>query len=63
MKKFEYKTVVIEPTGFWTKKFLPENLDKTMNEYGSAGWELVCVESYTQTGSTYRLIYTFKREL
>ncbi len=63
MKRFEYKTVIIEATGFWSTKFPPEDIDRTLNEYGRGGWELVCVESYTSAGSTYKLMYTFKREM
>ncbi len=62
-KRFEYKTVVIKPTGFWGTAFDPVEIDKELNRYGSEGWELVAVESRDYGGSSYGFHYTFKREL
>lgn len=62
-KRFEYKTVIIEPKGFWGTKYEPADIDKTLNQYGSEGWELVTAESRDYGGSFYGIIYTFKREL
>lgn len=45
-KRFEYKTVVVKPkVGFWTVEYDPNEIDKTLNQYGNEGWELVSVES------------------
>ena len=63
-KRFEYKTVVIKPkTTFWTFDYDPQEIEKTLNQYGSEGWELVAVESRDSGGTSYSLMYTFKREL
>ncbi|WP_435522925.1 DUF4177 domain-containing protein [Chryseobacterium indoltheticum] len=37
-KKFEYKTVIIEPKGFWGTKYEPAEIDKVLNQYGNEGW-------------------------
>jgi hypothetical protein len=62
-KRFEYKTVIIEPKGFWGTKYDPAEIDKVLNQHGSEGWELVTSESRDYGGSSYGVIYTFKREL
>jgi len=62
-KRFEYKTVVIEPKGFWKTRYEPAEMDKILNQYGNEGWELVTAESRDYGGSSYGIIYTFKREL
>lgn len=62
-KRFEYKTVIVKPTTtLWTQKYDPADTDKILNQYGSEGWELVCVESREYVGS-FIFHYTFKREL
>lgn len=62
-KRFEYKTVVVEPTSsFWTLKYDPIETDKILNKHGSEGWELVCVEGREYVGK-FIFHYTFKREL
>lgn len=64
MKKFEYKTVEINPTGTWSSKFDIVEIDKILNDMGNQGWELVSMEDrnigYGTTGCFY---YTFKREI
>lgn len=61
-KRFEYKTVVVKPKiSFWTVEYDPNEMDKTLNQYGNEGWELVSVESREYMG-TYIFHYTFKRE-
>lgn len=62
-KRFEYKTVIIEPTGTWGTKYDPVKIDKILNQHGSEGWELVAAESRDYNGTFYGVIYTFKREL
>ncbi len=39
MKKFEYKTIKIDPKGNWTLKFDPEEIETTLNQLGREGWE------------------------
>ena len=62
-KRFEYKTVIIEPKGFWGTKYNPSEMDKILNQHGSEGWELVAVESRDSGGTSFGFHYTFKREL
>ena len=62
-KRFEYKTVIIKPTGFWGTTFEPVEIDKILNQHGSEGWELVAVESRDSGGTSFGFHYTFKREL
>lgn len=50
MRRFEYLTCVVDY----------RDLDKFLNERGSAGWELVSSNLTPPPGSQYRLI--FKRE-
>lgn len=63
MKKFEYKTVRIEPKSFWNPKIDHEEVDHMLNENGRQGWELVSVIDTEYGGSTWSFHYTFKREL
>lgn len=62
-KRFEYKTIIIEPSGFWKTKYDTEMIDKTLNQYGMDGWELVSVESREMNGTAFGFHYTFKREI
>lgn len=64
MKRFEYKTVEIKPTGTWTSKFDIVEIDKILNAMGSQGWELVSMEDRNVGyGTTACFYYTFKREI
>lgn len=63
MKRFEYKTIEVKPTGTWTSKFDIVEIDKILNEMGSQGWELVTTESRDMSGTAYGFHYTFKREI
>jgi hypothetical protein len=62
MKRFEYKTVKVEPKGFWGTILEPEEIDKILNEFGRQGWELVSVQDLTFGGNSWTFHYTFKRE-
>ncbi|MFD1771893.1 DUF4177 domain-containing protein [Sphingobacterium suaedae] len=63
MKRYEYKTVKIEPKGFWGTKLEPEEIDKILNELGQQGWELVCMQDLSVNGNSWTFHYTFKRPL
>lgn len=63
MTKFEYKTVIFSPKGNWSMKFDQELIDKTLNDLGAEGWELVSVQDITWSGTIWSLNYTFKRLL
>ncbi len=63
-KRFEYKTLVIKPnTSLWSFDYDPIEMDKTLNQYGREGWELVAAESRDSGGTSLAFIYTFKREI
>lgn len=63
MKKFEYKTLKIEPTGFWGSKHDAEDIDRILNELGNQGWELVSMQDLALGGNSWTFHYTFKREI
>ncbi|MBX3253252.1 MAG: DUF4177 domain-containing protein [Chitinophagaceae bacterium] len=67
MKRFEYKTVVIERKKSMFKigvNFNLDEIDKVLNEMGNKGWELVTVEDKNEGyGDTKSFFYTFKREI
>lgn len=63
MKKFEYKTIKIEPTGFWGTILDVEEIDKILNEWGRQGWELVSMQDLSVSGSSWTFHYIFKREI
>lgn len=63
MKKFEYKTIVIKPTGFWGMKMDSEEIDSALNEMGKQGWELTTVQDGLTASGVTAFYYTFKREI
>ncbi len=62
MRKFEYKTVKIEPQGFWGTKLDSDKIDKILNDLGDQGWELVAMQDLEMNGNSWSFHYTFKRE-
>ncbi|HAE69912.1 MULTISPECIES: DUF4177 domain-containing protein [Sphingobacterium] len=62
MKRFEYKTLKIEPKGFWGTKLDPEKIDEILNDLGNQGWELVTMQDLEVNGNSWSFHYTFKRE-
>lgn len=62
MRKFEYKTIKIEPKGFWGTKLDENHIDEILNELGAQGWELVSMQDLEIGGSSWSFHYTFKRE-
>jgi len=63
MKKFEYKTQVIDTKGFSGGKIDEEELDSILNAMGRQGWELVRTETTSLTqGATRCILFVFKRE-
>ncbi|GHE41090.1 DUF4177 domain-containing protein [Sphingobacterium griseoflavum] len=63
MKRFEYKTVKVEPKGFWQKKLDPQELDNILNTLGQEGWELVAMQDLAVSGTSWTFHYTFKRPI
>lgn len=63
MKRFEYKTLKIEPKGFWGTKLDAEEIDKILNELGRQGWEMITMQDLAVHGNSWTFHYTFKREI
>ena len=64
MKKFEYKTVLVDTD--W--EYEHDSIDETFNTLGEKGWELVTAatdNAMDGDGDTYTryIWYTFKREI
>ena len=64
MKKFEYRTKIIDAKGMWGGKVNLSEFDKTINEMGNDGWEMVTTTASNEAyGSTRYIICIFKREI
>ena len=67
MKRFEYKTLTIEaPTGFVGAKFTSEyqaEIEKTLNQLGAEGWELVAVWAPGYASDSSSGMHYFRREI
>ena len=64
MKKYEYKTQVIDAKGLWGGKINVGEFNNSLNEMGRDGWELVgTTASNEAAGRTASFICVFKREL
>ena len=64
MKKWEYRTIKLETTGWFAGGKLDEKkLDEHMNLLGRDGWELVSAFDTNQMhGASREVIVMFKRE-
>ena len=64
MKRYEYKTMVLDAKGMWGGKIDAAGFDFTLNAMGRDGWELVNATASNQAyGSTRYVICIFKREM
>ena len=71
MKKFEYKTVVIElkSEGFWNPKVSSDAtaaIETKLNQLGNAGWQLTGAFPVTDGGSPAQInkaVHHFMREI
>lgn len=65
MRKFEYQTKIVDnKSSLMGGKVDPNSLNKTLNDMGLEGWELIEVVSSNQVaGETRSLVCIFKREL
>jgi len=64
MKRYEYKTIVIDAKGFWGGKIGVDEFDRTLNFMGREGWRLVQQTASNQSyGNTRYIICVFEREL
>ncbi len=62
--KWEYKTIKLGAGGFIGGKIDESELESSMNELGSDGWELVAVFDTNQSGGQTRdVIAIFKRSV
>ena len=64
MKHWEYKTIKLETTGWFSGGNLNERkLDEYMNSLGAEGWELVSAFDTNQaSGQSKDVVAIFKRE-
>jgi len=64
MDKFEYQTIIYNPKGVFGGKVDANDFDKSLNDLGANGWELVsCVASSEAYGQTKHLVCVFKRKI
>lgn len=64
MKKYEYRTKLIDAKGMWGGKVSVSDFNQMLNESGQDGWELVSMTDSNQGGGSTRwIICVFKREL
>jgi hypothetical protein len=65
LRKWEYKSIYVNREdyikGIMGKSFKPEKFDKTLNEYGTDGWEMVGVAFNDGAGGN--SVIAFKREI
>ncbi len=64
MKKFKYRTLVVDAKGLFGGKIDVSGFNNSLNEMGRDGWELVgTTASNEAAGRTVCFICVFKREL
>ncbi len=64
MKKYEYKTQVIDAKGLFGGKIDAGDFNNSLNDAGRDGWELVGTTASNEAyGRTASIICVFKREL
>ena len=64
MKRFEYKTIVVETKGMFGGKMDADSFSQILNEMGINGWELAeAIASNRDLGSTAHIICIFVRVL
>ncbi|MAJ43465.1 MAG: hypothetical protein CMF96_01805 [Candidatus Marinimicrobia bacterium] len=61
--KFEYKIIINDTKGIFSKKVNKLEIENDYNKYGKDGWELVSTSSNNDAGYTTQIIATFKRKL
>ena len=63
MRKFEYKLLKYEATGFNGGKIDEIKIESDLNKYGQIGWELVSILNTTQgSGCSKFVVYNMKRQ-
>lgn len=61
--RFEYKTIKLDISGFFSPKVKAEKVDEELNQLGSVGWELVSAfDTNWGHGASAELVLIFKRE-
>lgn len=64
MVQWEYKSVSFDVKGFWGGVLDTNEFDKTTNQYGREGWELVsCFDTNYSQGGSRNIVAVFKRPL
>lgn len=63
MKNWEYKVIEFDPKGVFGGLLELDEVEKTLNELGSQGWEVISTITTNEgAGRTKKVIYTLKRE-
>jgi len=61
--KFEYKCLLFESTGVLGGQLNLADLEKTLNEYGAEGWEVVSIiDTEHAKGRSRETVVTMKRQ-
>lgn len=58
---WEYKTIELDFSGFFSAKVDEGRLEREMNDLGQQGWELVTTIDIASTGSSTGVVLLFKR--
>ncbi len=62
--KWEYKTVTMEPHGFFDGKVDTREVDEALNKLGWEGWELIAAfDTNRNQGATRHMVFLFKRQM
>ncbi|MCL2406338.1 MAG: DUF4177 domain-containing protein [Defluviitaleaceae bacterium] len=62
MDRFEYTTMVYKAKGVFAAKYDDAELRQELNKMGEDGWELVNFATCASSGTTYQLVFVFKRK-
>ncbi len=64
MKKWTYKVIEFEAKGFFGGNVVTEEIEKTLNELGNDGWEVIHAFTTAESqGRTKKIIYNLKKEV
>lgn len=63
MARWEYRTIEFDTTGFMGGILNVNDFNRTLNDYGREGWELVsCFDTNQSQGASRKVIAVMKRQ-